>query len=216
MPLLNDLSPQTLDQQSVFELFETCQGQKQLFLHNEKPLKYAAIVRGSSLEFQVETQKSGSELEMILLCPIRDEKELSVNVLLNLNHDDCQIKLHLVALVFTNAKTTLNAAIAMKPKIQRSASSLLEETVVLSPQVQLASLPILDIHAKNIQASHGAKIYRLDEEKLFYLQSKGLSRRGAEQLLLASYEQRLMEDIPLMEEEKSELMSDFLAFIGKE
>ncbi len=212
MPLLNDLSPKTLDQQSVFELFEACQGQKQLFLHNEKPLKYAAIVRGSSLEFQVETKKSGSELEMILLCPIRDEQELSVNVLLNLKHDDCQIKLHLIALVFTNAKTTLNATIAMKPKIQNSGASLLEETVVLSPQVQLASLPILDIHAKNIQASHGAKIYRLDEAKLFYLQSKGLTRKQAQQLLISSYGERLLEGFDWSEEEKTHLISDFLTF----
>jgi len=106
----------------------------------------------------------------------------------------------------------LNATIMMEPHIQDASAHLLEETVILSPEVQLKSLPILDIHAKNIQASHGAKIYRLDEEKLFYLQSKGLSFKQAQQLLLSSYVEKLFADLELEEEEKQALISDFFTF----
>lgn len=122
------------------------------------------------------------------------------------------MNLHLVALVQTNAKTTLNATIFMQPHIQNSSAHLLEETVVLSPQVQLASLPILDIHAKNIQASHGAKIYRLDDDKLFYLQSKGLTRRQAQELLLSSYTEKLFGGVNIKKEDKQHLISGFLTF----
>ena len=135
----------------------------------------------------------------MLLCPVLDTRETSVNLMLNLRHNDCKIHLHLVALVFSDAKTTLNATIFMEPHIQGAASKLLEETVVLSPEVQLQ---ILDIQAKNIQAAHGAKIYRLDQDTLFYLQSKGLSYQQAQYLLLASYGERLFEGIALTEEEK--------------
>ncbi|MBR2157955.1 SufD family Fe-S cluster assembly protein [bacterium] len=48
----------------------------------------------------------------------------------------------------------------------------MEESILLSKNVNIKSLPVLDIHSKNIQASHGAKIYRLDDDKLFYLESK--------------------------------------------
>ena len=212
----NQTSDLFLQEASALDYWENSSAQKKIFLDTPNPRKYAALIKASQLDFQVLTQCDAGRLELVLLCPIADEKPVSVNVFLNLKHSDCQIKLHLIALVKTQAKTSLKATIFMEPKLQNTACHLLEETVVLAPEVSLESVPILDIHAKNIQASHGAKIYRLDEEKLFYLQSKGLSRRGAEQLLLASYGQRLMEDIPLMEEEKSELKSDFLAFIGKE
>ena len=208
----NAVSELLLQENSVFELWDGACAEKTILLGNSKPLKYAALVHASTLAFQVNTIEAGSELEMMLLCPVLDSRETSVNLMLNLRHNDCKIHLHLVALVFSDAKTTLNATIFMEPHIQGSASKLLEETVVLSPEVQLQSLPILDIQAKNIQAAHGAKIYRLDQDTLFYLQSKGLSYQQAQYLLLTSYGERLFEGIALTEEEKWRLVSDFLTF----
>lgn len=212
----NQTSDLFLQEASVLEYREDCNAQKKILLDTTTPRKYGALIKASQLDFQVVTQCDGGQLDLVLLCPIADEKPVSVNVFLNLKHSDCQLRVHLIALVKAQAKTSLKATIFMEPKLQNTGCHLLEETVVLAPEVSLESVPILDIHAKNIQASHGAKIYRLDEEKLFYLQTKGLARRAAEQLLLASYGERLMDDIPLTEEEKSELMSDFLAFVGKE
>lgn len=208
----NAVSELLLQEDSVFELWDGVCAEKTILLGNSKPLKYAALVHASTLAFQVNTIEAGSELEMMLLCPVLDSRETSVNLMLNLRHNDCKIHLHLVALVFSDAKTTLNATIFMEPHIQGAASKLLEETVVLSPEVQLQSLPILDIQAKNIQAAHGAKIYRLDQDTLFYLQSKGLSYQQAQYLLLVSYGERLFEGVALTEEEKWKLVSDFLTF----
>ncbi len=201
-----------LQEQSVFELWEKTSAEKRIMLKNSVPLRYSALVYASELDFFLETAQEGSVLDMMLLCPVMDEKPLHINLHLDLKHHHCKIALHLVALVQTDAKTTLNATIMMEPHIQDASAHLLEETVILSPEVQLKSLPILDIHAKNIQASHGAKIYRLDEEKLFYLQSKGLSFKQAQQLLLSSYVEKLFADLELEEEEKQALISDFFTF----
>ena len=208
----NPKSDLILQEQSVFELWEKTSAEKRIMLKNSVPLRYSALVYASELDFSLETAQEGSVLDMMLLCPVMDEKPLHINLHLDLKHHHCKIALHLVALVQTDAKTTLNATIMMEPHIQDASAHLLEETVILSPEVQLKSLPILDIHAKNIQASHGAKIYRLDEEKLFYLQSKGLSFKQAQQLLLFSYVEKLFADLELEEEEKQALISDFFTF----
>lgn len=208
----NPKSDLILQEQSVFELWEKTSAEKRIMLKNSVPLRYSALVYASELDFSLETAQEGSVLDMMLLCPVMDEKPLHINLHLDLKHHHCKIALHLVALVQTDAKTTLNATIMMEPHIQDTSAHLLEETVILSPKVQLKSLPILDIHAKNIQASHGAKIYRLDEEKLFYLQSKGLSFKQTQQLLLSSYVEKLFVDLELEEEEKQALISDFFTF----
>lgn len=208
----NPRSDLILQEQSVFELWEKTSAEKRIMLKNSVPLRYSALVYASELDFSLETAQEGSVLDMMLLCPVMDEKPLHINLHLDLKHHHCKIALHLVALVQTDAKTTLNATIMMEPHIQDASAHLLEETVILSPEVQLKSLPILDIHAKNIQASHGAKIYRLDEEKLFYLESKGLSFKQAQQLLLSSYVEKLFVDLELEEEEKQALISDFFTF----
>ena len=208
----NPKSDLILQEQSVFELWEKTSAEKRIMLKNSVPLRYSALVYASELDFSLETAQEGSVLDMMLLCPVMDEKPLHINLHLDLKHHHCKIALHLVALVQTDAKTTLNATIMMEPHIQDASAHLLEETVILSPEVQLKSLPILDIRSKNMQASHGAKIYRLDEEKLFYLQSKGLSFKQAQQLLLSSYVEKLFADLELEEEEKQALISDFFTF----
>ena len=208
----NSKSDLILQEQSVFELWEKTSAEKRIMLKNSVPLRYSALVYASELDFSLKTAQEGGVLDMMLLCPVMDENPLHINLHLDLKHHHCKIALHLVALVQTNAKTTLNATIMMEPHIQDASAHLLEETVILSPEVQLKSLPILDIHAKTIQASHGAKIYRLDEEKLFYLQSKGLSFKQAQQLLLSSYVEKLFADLELEEEEKQALILDFFTF----
>ena len=117
-----------------------------------------------------------------------------------------------VGFVFSDAENQARATIYMQPNIQDSSSKLLEETVVLSEKIKVRNLPILDIQANNIAAAHGAKIYRLDEQKLFYLQSKWLSAQQARSLLISSYPNMLFEDTMEKEEEKEQIIAEFLDF----
>lgn len=149
-----------------------------------------------------------------MLVPILEESPCKINVGLNLLHSHCQIDLKIVALAFSHAKTEVAATIYMEPGIQSSTSNLLEETVILGDKVDVRQLPVLNIQANNIAASHGAKIYRLDPQKLFYLQSKGLTAAQSRQLLISSYPEMLVDGV-LPEDEgeeiKKQIMNEFLA-----
>jgi Fe-S cluster assembly scaffold protein SufB len=61
-------------------------------------------------------------------------------------------------------------------------------------------------------ASHGAKIYRLDWDKLFYLESKWLDPRKAKWILLSSYVEKLFSWIKLDDGEKSQLYEEYFYF----
>ncbi|MDO4714231.1 MAG: SufD family Fe-S cluster assembly protein [bacterium] len=215
MRATNNHTPLNLIDNSIFELRDGFTGQKILNLKNTQPLKYAALVQNSDLDLQVNTTQDHSHLELFLLTPIRDNHPSKINVQLNLLHSHCKLDLTIVALVNANAKSHASATIYMEPGIQQSSSTLLEETIILGNQVNVRNLPILDIQANNIAAAHGAKIYRLDEQKLFYLQSKGLSALAARQLLISSYPERLFEGTLEDQEAKSKLISDFLTFETK-
>ncbi len=49
------------------------------------------------------------------------------------------------------------------------------------------SVPNLKIHNNNVKCSHGSTVTRLDEEKLFYLQSRGLSRKDASTIAIKGF-----------------------------
>jgi len=49
---------------------------------------------------------------------------------------------------------------------------LLEENVVLGKDISVKSLPALSVASHDVHASHGAKIEKINQEKLFYMQSR--------------------------------------------
>ena len=61
------------------------------------------------------------------------------------------------------------------------------ENLMLTPNTKMHSRPILDIHTKEIECSHGCTISNIDKSKLYYLQSRGLSKDIAEDVLVSSF-----------------------------
>lgn len=168
----NSLSELVFNEDSHLDLFSDFSGDKVITLKNEKPLKYSILANNANLNIDINTARDGSELKIFILTPVIEHRPTSINVNLNLRHNNCKIELHMVSLVFSEAQSQASATIYMEQGIQDSASELLEESVILGNAVNIRNLPILDIQTNNIAAAHGAKIYRLDEQKLFYLQSR--------------------------------------------
>lgn len=195
-----------------FDLFADTQGKKIISMHNTAPVKYSILATNAELDIDINTACDGAELQVFLLTPVIHSRSSKINVNLNLLHNNCKIDLHIVSLVFSDAKSQASATIYMAPGIQESSSELLEESVILGNAVNIRNLPILDIQANNIAAAHGAKIYRLDEQKLFYLQSKWLSAAEARALLISSYPNMLFEEVLEDEALKNQITAEFLDF----
>jgi Fe-S cluster assembly protein SufD len=59
--------------------------------------------------------------------------------------------------------------------------------ILLSDHAQMNTKPELEIYADDVKCSHGTTTGQLDEEALFYLQSRGLSSEGARKLLTTAF-----------------------------
>lgn len=59
--------------------------------------------------------------------------------------------------------------------------------ILLSEQAQMNTKPELEIYADDVKCSHGTTTGQMDEEALFYLQSRGLSYEGARKLLTTAF-----------------------------
>jgi Fe-S cluster assembly protein SufD len=81
--------------------------------------------------------------------------------------------------------------------------------LLLSRQAEIDAKPELEIYADDVKCSHGTTVGQLDETALFYLRSRGLSRREARQLLTHAFAQAIVSLAPL--EPLHELLSDQIA-----
>jgi Fe-S cluster assembly protein SufD len=69
--------------------------------------------------------------------------------------------------------------------------------LILSDHARADSLPNLEINADDVKCSHGATVGQLDEDTLFYLMSRGLSRGQAERLVVVGFLGEVLQRLPL-------------------
>jgi Fe-S cluster assembly protein SufD len=69
--------------------------------------------------------------------------------------------------------------------------------LLLSENAEIDAKPELEIYADDVKCSHGTTVGQLDEAALFYLRTRGLSRRDARQLLTRAFAQAIVSQSPL-------------------
>lgn len=80
-----------------------------------------------------------------------------------------------------------NGMILVRPDAQKIEAYQSNSNVLLSDKAHVFSKPELEIYADDVRCSHGSTIGALDEEAVFYLQARGLSKVNAEQLLISAF-----------------------------
>lgn len=68
--------------------------------------------------------------------------------------------------------------------------------LILSKGARADSIPGLEILADDVRCTHGATVGKIDESLLFYLLSRGIPRKDAEQLIVMGFFAPIMERIP--------------------
>lgn len=67
--------------------------------------------------------------------------------------------------------------------------------ILLSDQTTVDSKPELEIYADDVKCSHGSTTGQLDENALFYLQTRGISKEKSEKILVGAFIGDVMETI---------------------
>jgi Fe-S cluster assembly protein SufD len=70
---------------------------------------------------------------------------------------------------------------------QRSDAYQANRNLILSAAARTDSIPSLEIEANDVRCTHGATMGQLDEEQLFYMESRGLRREEAARLIVEGF-----------------------------
>jgi len=89
--------------------------------------------------------------------------------------------------------------IRIEKEAQKTRSYLENHILKLGDKTLANSIPSLKIDANDVKASHGATVGQIDEEHLFYLMARGLSRQEAERLIVEGFFEPVINKIPLGE-----------------
>ena len=105
------------------------------------------------------------------------------------------------------AKGVFNGKIIVRPDAQKTNAFQKNHSLVLSKTASMNSKPQLEIYADDVKCSHGATIGQLNKEALYYMRSRGLSKKEAVSVLKQAFLTEITELIKIDPvREKVELM----------
>lgn len=94
-----------------------------------------------------------------------------------------------------SSKGVFNGKIYVRPDAQKTNAFQSNRNILLSDKATVNTKPQLEIWADDVKCSHGCTSGQLDEEALFYLQSRGISKDSARALLLYAYAGEVIDKI---------------------
>lgn len=97
------------------------------------------------------------------------------------------------------ARSVYRGLIKINKEAKGTDSFLADHMLHLSKGVISNSIPSLKIDNNEVSASHGATVSRLNEESLFYLQARGLSKATAQELVAKGFLSQVISAIPSVE-----------------
>jgi len=80
-----------------------------------------------------------------------------------------------------------NGKIHVHPDAQKTEAYQTNNNILLSDTAKMHTKPQLEIYADDVKCSHGATVGQLDEDALFYLQSRGIPRDESRLMLMNAF-----------------------------
>jgi Fe-S cluster assembly protein SufD len=86
-----------------------------------------------------------------------------------------------------NSKGIYQGKIFVDAKAQKTNGYQLSKALLLNENTEFNGKPELEIYADDVKCSHGSTSGNLDEDSVFYLMSRGLSRQQSKELLINGF-----------------------------
>ena len=122
-------------------------------------------------------------------------KEIKVDTSVNHNSKNSN-SLMLSKGVLEKSHLTIKGAVNIMQAADGSNGFQKTEMLILDKESKAISIPELNIKNHDVKCTHGASISSLDEEKMFYMQSRGIGHEDSKALVIEGFFNSLLTDIP--------------------
>ncbi|MCH7951549.1 SufD family Fe-S cluster assembly protein [Patescibacteria group bacterium] len=145
------------------------------------------IVIDGSGEYLVELVGPGARAEILGALVARGDDVVNVEITIVHKAPDTTANTLVRAVARDRAKVVLSGMIRILKRAQKTNTFLAENILLLSDAARADAIPNLEIEADDVRASHAATVGKIDEEQIFYLMSRGLSRAVAEEMIVDGF-----------------------------
>lgn len=111
-----------------------------------------------------------------------------------------------------SSKGIFNGKIYVRPQAQKTNAFQSNKNILLTDNAGINTKPQLEIWVDDVKCSHGCTSGQLDEEALFYLQSRGISKETSKAMMLYAFAAELLDNVkhPVIKKYIDQIISERL------
>jgi len=166
---------------------------------NSRVNTYSFSLRGKHLRNNLNMLLNHENCESHLygLYFVSDEDHIDNHTTVDHKKPHCYSNEYYKGIIDDNGAGTFNGKIYVRPNAQKTNAFQSNKNLVLTDSATINTKPQLEIWADDVKCSHGATTGQLDEEQLFYLRSRGLTKDSATALLLHAFAFEIVDKVEL-------------------
>jgi Fe-S cluster assembly protein SufD len=154
--------------------------------------------RLSRTELTCNLNGQGAEADLLGMVFGDERQAFDLQSLQNHLGDDTRSDLLLQVALRDRARSNFTGMIRVGQEARRTASNQVNHNMLLSGEAKADSDPKLEILNSDVtRCGHGASVGPVDEEIVYYLMTRGLSRAAAERLIIEGFFDPLLSQVPI-------------------
>ncbi|MFI4970045.1 MAG: Fe-S cluster assembly protein SufD, partial [Lysobacterales bacterium] len=138
-------------------------------------------------DFIVDLAGRGARFESRGVFALRDRQHADTHLVVDHNARDTASDIVWRGVADQRARGVFHGAITVAAGADGADAQLSNNNLLLSAQAEIDTQPVLEIHADEVKAAHGATVGQLDERVLFYLRSRGIPLDAARRVLIGAF-----------------------------
>lgn len=125
------------------------------------------------------------------------EQHIDNHTLINHNAPRCQSNEMFKYVLNDNAVGAFAGKILVKPDCPKIDAYQGNRNIVAAPSARMYTKPQLEIYTDDVKCSHGSTVGQLDQDALFYMQTRGISMPVAQKLLMQAFMSDVIDGVRL-------------------
>lgn len=129
----------------------------------------------------------GNEAHLYGLYLLNDRSHVDNHTMVDNRAPNCFSNEFYKGIIDDHATGVFSGKILVQPHAQKTNAYQSNKNILLSDDASINTKPQLEIFADDVKCSHGCTVGQLDEEALFYLRTRGISKKKAQFMLLKAF-----------------------------
>lgn len=150
---------------------------------------HSIILGGGFVRNDVRSVLDGEGIHCVLngLSMVDGERHVDNHTWIRHSYPNCESRELYKSILDGEGTGVFKGQIYVAKDAQKTDARQTNQTLLLSEKANNHSMPQLEIYADDVKCTHGSTTGRLDEESIFYLQSRGLNERASRSLLTYAF-----------------------------